>query len=315
MMRVTNILFFLDEEPASEVLDRVGKVAEGAGAKVTLAAVVEPARSHAPFAKRGLDPDKVERLLVEDCRSRLEDKAAHIGDSGVEVATRVFIGDPVETLLQAAKDREFDLLAKEPSPSQGLRQQLFGSVDMQLMRACPCPVLIGRPKTEGYSGRAVAAVSYDVGDDLHARLNHEILDAAAFVLKTQFAAITEVHVVHAWKMYGESLLASGRGKLPADEFKEALRQEEEQRKQWLANLIDNYLSRTGGVAASGFEPTMSLLHGDPKVVIPELVTKLDADLLAMGTVSRGGIGGLFIGNTAEEILNRVNCSVVTRRPA
>ena len=80
-------------------------------------------------------------------------------------------------------------------------------------------------------------------------------------------------------------------------------------------MIDNYLSRTGGVAASGFQPTISLLHGDPKVVIPELVTKLDADVLAMGTVSRGGLGGLFIGNTAEEILNRVNCSVVTHRPS
>ena len=81
--------------------------------------------------------------------------------------------------------------------------------------------------TGGYSGCAVAAVAYDAGDEAYIRLNHDILDAAAFVLKTKFAAVNEVHVVRAWKMYGESMLAHGLARLPEEEFQEALQEEEE----------------------------------------------------------------------------------------
>jgi len=35
----------------------------------------------------------------------------------------------------------------------------------------------------------------------------------------------------------------------------------------------------------------------------------------MGTVGRVGIPGFFIGNTAEEILKRVECSVLAIKPA
>ena len=158
-------------------------------------------------------------------------------------------------------------------------------------------------------------MSYDAGDNQYARLNNRILESAAFVADTEFAAINEIHVVHAWQLYGESLLTHGRGKLPSDKLREALRQEEEKREQWLSNLIDDFQARTAGAAEMRFKPIMSLLHGDPKKVIPKLVKDLDADVLALGTVSRKGVDSLLIGNTAEEILNRVSCSVVTHKLA
>ena len=65
--------------------------------------------------------------------------------------------------------------------------------------------------------------------------------------------------------------------------------------------------------ASAFSPKMVLIHEDPKIAIPEYVKEVNAEILAMGTVARRGVGGLFIGNTAEEILNRVSCSVVTHK--
>ena len=34
----------------------------------------------------------------------------------------------------------------------------------------------------------------------------------------------------------------------------------------------------------------------------------------MGTVCRTGLAGFFIGNTAENVLNEVNCSVLTVKP-
>ncbi len=39
------------------------------------------------------------------------------------------------------------------------------------------------------------------------------------------------------------------------------------------------------------------------------------DLLVLGTVARSGLGGFFIGNTAEKILNRIQCSVLALKPS
>ena len=315
MKRVTSLLFYLEDEPDSATLQRAAKIADSAGATLTLAATVEPAALYPRFAMGGLDIDEIEGLLIEDRQRRLEESAELIRTPSLEIMTRVFVGDAVEVVIAVVQDEGFDLVVKSPSPSQGIRKQLFGSIDMHLMRTCPCPVLIGRAKQDGYSGHAVAAVSYDAGDNKYARLNKGILESAAWVAETQFAAINEIHVVHAWQLYGESLLAHGRGKLPSDKFQEALRQEEDKREQWLTNLIDEFQTRMPKEAEVRFKPVLSLLHGDPKIVIPRLVKELDADVLSLGTVSRRGVEGLLIGNTAEEILNRVSCSVVTHRLA
>jgi len=49
-------------------------------------------------------------------------------------------------------------------------------------------------------------------------------------------------------------------------------------------------------------------------VIPGIVKSQEIDLLVMGTVCRTGIAGFFIGNTAEMILDEVDCSVLTLKP-
>ncbi len=53
----------------------------------------------------------------------------------------------------------------------------------------------------------------------------------------------------------------------------------------------------------------------PSRAIQSGVEELDADLLVMGTVSRGGVAGLLMGNTAERLLDRVDCSLLTIKPA
>ena len=59
---------------------------------------------------------------------------------------------------------------------------------------------------------------------------------------------------------------------------------------------------------------MHLLQGDAKQAIPEVVKKLGVELVVMGTVARTGIPGFVIGNTAESILNQLECSVLALKP-
>jgi len=54
--------------------------------------------------------------------------------------------------------------------------------------------------------------------------------------------------------------------------------------------------------------------GQAQKEIPRLAKSLEADLVVMGTVARTGVAGLFIGNTAEAILEQIECSVLAVKP-
>jgi hypothetical protein len=49
--------------------------------------------------------------------------------------------------------------------------------------------------------------------------------------------------------------------------------------------------------------------------IPRVAGELHADLVVMGAVSRSGLERVFIGNTAERILDTLQCDVLVVKPA
>ena len=56
------------------------------------------------------------------------------------------------------------------------------------------------------------------------------------------------------------------------------------------------------------------LRGSSAVAISEVASDERIDLLVMGTACRTGIRGFFVGNTAEGVLERVDCSLLTVKP-
>jgi universal stress protein E len=61
-------------------------------------------------------------------------------------------------------------------------------------------------------------------------------------------------------------------------------------------------------------PKRHLVKGQARKEIPRLARGLKADLVVLGTVARIGVAGLFIGNTAEAILEQIECSVLAVKP-
>jgi universal stress protein E len=58
-----------------------------------------------------------------------------------------------------------------------------------------------------------------------------------------------------------------------------------------------------------------LVCGDPAVALPALARSLRAGLVVMGAMSRSGLKRIFIGNTAERVLDTLHCDVlIVRRP-
>jgi nucleotide-binding universal stress UspA family protein len=80
-----------------------------------------------------------------------------------------------------------------------------------------------------------------------------------------------------------------------------------QRHRWLEALLE-------GRSPAARPCVLRILDGEPGVEIPREVARLSIELLVLGTVGRSGLAGMLIGNTAEEILRRVDCSVLALKP-
>ena len=57
-----------------------------------------------------------------------------------------------------------------------------------------------------------------------------------------------------------------------------------------------------------------LVDGTPLRAITGLIHLYRIDLLIMGSIGRSGLDRLVIGNTAEQLFNEVNCSVLVVKP-
>ena len=76
-------------------------------------------------------------------------------------------------------------------------------------------------------------------------------------------------------------------------------------------LIDELLQ---GYSSQGSGHQTHLIKGQAGMVISAVTEGVSADLLVIGTVCRTGVAGFFIGNTAERVLQQVECSVLTVKP-
>ena len=112
--------------------------------------------------------------------------------------------------------------------------------------------------------------------------------------------------MHVWDLYGESLLRS-RNRLPASKVDMLVSKANKAHKDWLDDLLKKYDLKT-------LKHQVHLLKGNAGDIIQALAKEIQAELIVMGTVVRTGLAGFFIGNTAETVLNQVNCSVLAVKP-
>jgi nucleotide-binding universal stress UspA family protein len=180
---------------------------------------------------------------------------------------------------------------------------LFGSIAMHLMRKCPCPVWVVKEGDERYD-RVIAAVDPDQLDEQRNKLSVKIMDLA-----TSLATLeqSELLVVHAWSLYGETILRGGVGRIDREEIDRLAREAEAEHRDRLNTLLQKY-------ELQDLRHRMLLIKGEAARVIPELAKTKRADLIVMGTLSRSGVAGFLIGNTAEKILHKVDCSVLAVKP-
>ncbi len=301
MQRFKDILLVLNpEDQVTAVLDKAVLLARQNGARLTLFSVLkEP-----PGLQRYSEYAAQYQLAsaITECREWLRGLMISQQDDDIGVVINVVEGIPFLEIIRQVLREQHDLVITTAEEKKGLRARVFGTTSMHLMRKCPCPVwVVKRAQTRPFT-RIMAAVDPSLYDPKQDLLNPLILQLAGSLARKEAA---ELHIVYVWHLFGEGYMRSGG--MTEKEIQETKAQEKMQYKQRFDTLL-------GQVDVTALRPRLHLIEGDPDVRIPELVMEQDIDLLVMGTVCRTGIAGFLIGNTAEEVLNQVDCSVLTLKP-
>lgn len=299
MKRFKNISLIYDcDQPT---LEKAALLAKENQARLTIVHAIKefPTSWHQLYVDD--KPVDVKKLVLDDQQEQLDKVASSLHSSGVHPKTLLMEGEPTVEIIRDVIENHRDLVVMTADKKAGWKEFFFGNTVSKMMRDCPCPVLAMKPTEQlGFKKILVAVDPVLVGDS-HDTLNKSILELASSLAKLEGA---ELHVVHAWRLVGESMIR-GRFLVPDAEIDFAVQQEFEKRRGLVMDLLATIDVKSENV---------HLPKGDAVHAIPELVKKLGADLLVMGTVCRTGIPGFIMGNTAEEVLGVVECSTLTVKP-
>ena len=256
--------------------------------------------------------------ISADFQAAMKDDCMQTLDSFVEpfrqrlhIQHEVLMGTGFLEIIRNVLRNGHDLVIKA-AENPDLMERLFGSGDMHLLRKCPCPVWLTKPGEKPIYDCILAAVDFDLNtpNTEEQDLNQHILDLSSSLALSKFAAL---HLVHAWDAVGELTVRTW-----SDNSNEAalnyIKGERLCHQRGLDHLRDQLKQQIGIEAYDYLSPHFHLQQGAAIKVIPEAAKQLKADLVIMGTVARTGISGLLIGNTAETILEQLQCSVLAIKP-
>ncbi len=227
-------------------------------------------------------------------------------------STSLVSGRLVEEVDKAVIINHADLVLKTAAPSTGARAPMFGGVDKRLIRNCPVPVWVVRPDIGSDFDRIAVAIDrpdgyadYDDRRDLAlAQLGHSAKLATSLGIET-------VDVIYAWDAVGFDTIRSARSGMTPQEAKEYMQDCEQDSTAWITDFL-----QTATKLLKGNVPKFvsQLVFGRPRKVLVNKVHELESDILILGTIARSGVLGLLIGNTAEDVLDRVECSILAIKP-
>lgn len=304
MNRFKNILFVADGTAGEKVaLSKTMEFAKLNKAKLTVIDTVNDYTNSllSRAFKRAIAANRSEIINQRTAELKKLVASAKPRNSRIKSEIIVISGKDFIEIIKSAMKNKNDLIVKVASGDSRLTGMLFGSLDLHLMRKCPCPVWIIKPAKKISHSRILATVDLEPAEKGALNLNHFIMDLASSLSEIEKG---ELHVLHAWFLPDEARLKDKRVAIYKS-VASLLKELRAVQKRHLAELLSNYAS---------FEPQSHLIKGQPDKVIPRFVKNHGIDLLVMGTLARSGIAGFFIGNTAEKILNSVNCSVLAVKP-
>jgi len=247
-----------------------------------------------------------EASLRENLQAALSNAQRSLGIAASDVPVTVEVdcedGHAVNIVRRVLRGPH-DLLIKQAEPTD--RRTGFRSLDMQLLRLCPVPVWLCRAPARARTDLQVAvAVNPQSREPEGWDLAVKLLQLSRSLADTHSG---KLQIISCWgfDMEGD-LRHSPWLKMPEEYIRDAVANVERQHREALEKLV-----RESGIVGTA---SVLLRRGRPEKVIPRLVDTQGIDLLVMGTIGRTGIQGLVMGNTTEDVVGEISCSLLAVKP-
>jgi universal stress protein E len=297
MNRVKRILVVIDPTASSQpAFERGLMLAKrlSAALELTICAYHGAFAAKDPSGQAALETT-LATVLDEQRRALLELAARAVAD-GLSVNTDARWDYPPlhDAIIRKALNCDADLVLKDTHYHSVLKRSVFSNTDWNLIRACPTNLWLVKPRPPGVPFRVVAAVDPMHEHDKPAELDHRLLSTA----KDLCTALSgDLHVVHAFDIAPMTVPV-----ISSQALTESL---ERRHAEALHALTD----------AHGIDRNkVHLERGETRSLLVTLTDSLRADVVVMGAVSRSGLKRLFLGSTAEAVLDKLNCDVLVVKP-
>jgi nucleotide-binding universal stress UspA family protein len=310
MKRFSNILFVVTSDAdVSASFEKTIELAENNQARITLAGIIDASLEAKVDLISGNSP--LLESMVEIKKQQLQDLVDGSNLRKLDCEIKVLVGIGFMEIIREVIEFQRDLLIKSINQTESIGQKLLGGMDMKILRKCPCPVWsIKSTQQQGFR-EILVGLDYQPDNVEAEKLNAQLLTMASSLAIAEFS---ELHVVHAWKLEYENFYRSARSGMSELEIDQLVEKEENVRRQWLDRMIEKYCYAQEQQTANYLRPRIHLVKGRGRDVVLDCAKALGAELLVLGTVCRTGIEGFVIGNTAEEILNRIDTSILAVKP-
>jgi universal stress protein E len=285
-----------------DMVDRTAGIANKTGASIRVNHVISDYPEDTREWWNVRNPEKLHKKIVAERQGFVDGIVQRVRDKGVDnVDSQLRWGRDFIEIIHEVLRNHYDLVVLTARHTQKLAKMMLECPSLQLMRLCPCNLWVTRGNVQRRTKRIAAALAGEGGRAQCSGLNAKILQTAALIAQAEDSTL---HVVHALPVYG------GKG-VKGDKLRPDLAAYVEELRKDVATQCTPLVKESG---VSVREENVHLVLGRPGIALPEWAKAQGVDLVVMGTKARSGVPGLLVGNTAEKIMDQLDCGVLVVKP-
>jgi universal stress protein E len=248
--------------------------------------------------------DQEIRQVIEGRRGELDAVAQAVRERGVRARVTINCERPGhEAILRQVLNSKPDLLVVHSTRHSSLARLILSYSDFKLIEMCPCPLLLVKTEKSYLEPCIVAAVDPMHAHDKPAALDERIVETATMLAQ---AVGGTLHLFHARALWPEVFE-------PVDDVGAST---EPRRAELVAAYVEKSDLRVRALARAAEirEDRIHLPWGDAVEQLPRFAHSTHADVVVMGAVARSGLQRVFVGHTAERVLDALDCDVLVVKP-
>jgi len=301
MSAYNNVLVVLDpSEEQQKALNRAIELTRLQGGKLTAFLSVYDFSYEMTTMLSGEERESMRQAVIKDRELWISELTERHRAAGLNIVIKVvWHSRSFEAIVHAVLEDGYDLVIKGTHDHDVLKSMIFTPTDWHILRKCPCPVLMVKDHDWPQSGNIIAAVNAGSEQEHHLSLNQRVITKAQ-QMATMLNAQT--HLVNAF---------------PGTPVNIAIEIPEFNPQEYNSTMKHHHADAVAALAKQCNIDSQycHVQEGMPEDVLPQLATKLDAEMVVIGTIGRTGLSAAIIGNTAEHVIDRLDCDVLAVKPA